>query len=135
MITQIEISSATTYHGQSMGWTEPKTGIEVADGEKKYFHYSDEKIDSFLTKETCFFDSQIVKTTDKLPSQDKYRKTEYVYAYIPEKGKDGVRYENEVRFHISENDRMLLVGEVRNYFMGYDYPDPDHRTKAFFVEY
>ena len=51
----IKITDDAKYSGQDMRWTEECTGTETLPAGTKLYHFSDSKINKFLSKETCFF--------------------------------------------------------------------------------
>lgn len=117
---KIQVTNQAYYPGQDMGWTEKITDEIVAEGEAKYFHFSDDEIKEFRAKQTCFFDA-VKNHNDEIKPEFKHKKREYLYAYTPKEGKYGEEYCNEVRFDLEEGEELELIGYVDMYWKGMDY--------------
>ena len=95
----IKITDDAKYPGQDMRWTEECTGTETLPAGTKLYHYSDSKINEFLSKETCFF----------------YDDCSYGHCYeVVLKKQVTVReYLSEVRFWIGQsNCEIRYLGKV-----------------------
>lgn len=55
---RVEISVKSKYQGQTMRWTEVKTGEKKINAGDIWYHVSDDKMKYFYPKETCFGDKK-----------------------------------------------------------------------------
>ena len=51
----VKITNTAKYSGQGMRWTEIRTETITLPIGTRLYHFSDNKINEFLSKETCFF--------------------------------------------------------------------------------
>ena len=99
--TEIKISANAKYYGQDMRWTEQKSWEGWTDEKMCLFHFSDDFIESFCPKQTCFF-------TDANAHG-------HCYLFIFPKGVEAAFYPtNEYRMDLRwANPKIYYLGERR----------------------
>lgn len=106
---EIKITNTAKYNGQDMQWTETPTHIvELKKGDKVY-HKTTKKLNSFLSKESCFYNSNISEVV-ALTGYDSFL---YEIEILEDMKVQGYSNDSEVRFEItSENSKMFYVGKI-----------------------
>jgi len=96
----IKVSDINQYTGQTMKWTETMYPT-IATGQ--FIHWSDEPLDVFAPKETCFW---------KHKKEDEIYGSGHLYL-ITVKNRQGLEspYDDEVRFCLKPEDKLQYLGE------------------------
>lgn len=94
---KIPISASAKYAGQTMKWTETMKSTRITG---TFFHYSNKKINKFLTKETCFW------------KEDAPNGKGHAYMITINDDRNGQESTNdeEYRFVLKETDEIFYLG-------------------------
>ena len=106
---EIKITNTAKYNGQDMQWTETPTHIvELKKGDKVY-HKTSKKLNSFLSKESCFYNS----TIEEIVGFTGYNSFLYEIVILEDMKVQGYSNDTEIRFEItSENAKMFYIGKI-----------------------
>lgn len=96
---KIKVTENAKYNGQDMSWTE-ELEISSSDVDITVFHCSDNYIDGFLAKETCFFN-------------DKPLFKGHTYKYVVEAGVEFLTDGTEIRVDLNNGDELEYIGNYK----------------------
>ncbi len=117
----VKISNSANYSGQDMRWTETKTSSVTLKKGTRLFHFSDNKINSLLEKETCFF--------------QKDQSLGHCYVCVLKNDIEASEYSNETRIFLNSKDcEVTYVGYTENIWKGEKRVFVDNRIKREMLE-
>ena len=106
---EIKITNTAKYDGQDIQWTETpthKVGLKKGD---KVYHKTTTKLNSFLSKESCFYNNSI----EEVVNFTGYNSFLYEIEILEDMTVQGYSNDSEVRFEITkENAKMFYVGKI-----------------------